>query len=83
MSKFLREMFGDAAGAILILAIAAAAFGGAACLRTISATPGTTPDGRPSVEVCAELMAKATASPSGAPRAVATMDPSAKPQGGL
>ena len=67
--------FGMLAGMAVLVA--------SACLRSVSATPGTTPDGRPSVEVCAELMAKATASPSGAPRAVATMDPSAKPQGGL
>ena len=68
-------------GVLVLVGIALLAL--SACLRSVSATPGTTPDGRPSVEVCAELMAKATASPSGAPRAVATMDPSARPQGGL
>lgn len=53
------------------------------CLRSVSATPGTTPDGRPMVDFCAEVMASAKAAPTSAPSAVATVLPSTQGRGAL
>lgn len=56
---------------------------GAGCLRSVSATPGTTPDGRPMVDFCAEVMAKNKPTPSASPSAVATVLPSTQGRGAL